>query len=294
MRIIGAVRAKSMRVMLFALFLCSIPASSWAGVFISVNFAPPVLPVYVQPPCPEPGWMWTPGYWAYGPDGYYWVPGTWVPAPYEGALWTPGYWGWSAGLYVWHPGYWGPHVGYYGGVNYGFGYMGIGFVGGAWHGHDFAYNTAVVNVNKTVIHNTYIDKTVVNNTTIVNNNHVAYNGGPGGINHQPTPQENTYSHEQHTAATQAQTQHENTARADKNAYASHNGGHPTNMAMTKPMNTQHHATGSGAGSGKGNVSNPTPPKLNQAQPQEHGSHQATQHESHESHQPKNDQHGHSR
>ena len=81
--------------------------------------------------------MWTPGYWAYGDDGYYWVPGTWVPAPYVGALWTPGYWGWGGGLYVWHPGYWGPHVGYYGGVNYGFGYMGIGFVGGMWAGSAF-------------------------------------------------------------------------------------------------------------------------------------------------------------
>ena len=78
--------------------------------------------------------MWTPGYWAYGDDGYYWVPGAWVPAPYEGALWTPPYWGWSSGLYVFHGGYWGPHVGYYGGVNYGFGYMGIGFVGGMWRG----------------------------------------------------------------------------------------------------------------------------------------------------------------
>ena len=33
-------------------------------------------------------------------------------------------------------GYWGPHVGYYGGVNYGFGYMGVGFAGGAWRGDD--------------------------------------------------------------------------------------------------------------------------------------------------------------
>ena len=132
--------------MLLALLVCLIPASSYAGVFISVGFAPPVLPVYVQPPCPEPGWMWTPGYWAYGPDGYYWVPGTWVPAPYVGALWTPGYWGWGTGLYVWHPGYWGPHVGYYGGVNYGFGYMGIGFVGGMWVGGVFRYNTAVMHV----------------------------------------------------------------------------------------------------------------------------------------------------
>ena len=43
-------------------------------------------------------------------------------------------------------GYWGPHVGYYGGVNYGFGYMGIGFAGGVWAGGAFRYNTAVMRV----------------------------------------------------------------------------------------------------------------------------------------------------
>ena len=69
-----------------------------------------------------------------------------MPAPYVGALWTPGYWGWGGGLYLWHPGYWGPHVGYYGGVNYGGGYMGIGFAGGVWHGGAFAYNSAAVHV----------------------------------------------------------------------------------------------------------------------------------------------------
>jgi hypothetical protein len=224
----------TLRAMLFALFLCVIPATASAGVFISVGFAPPVLPIYVQPPCPEPGLMWTPGFWAYGPDGYYWVPGTWVPAPYIGALWTPPYWGWDGGLFVFHTGYWGPHVGYYGGVNYGFGYGGIGFAGGAWHGHDFAYNTAVVNVNRTVIHNTYVDNTVVRNNTIVNDRHVAYSGGPGGINHQPTAEENAYSHEQHQAATSMQTQHETAAMHNTNNYASRNGGHPTNAAVERP------------------------------------------------------------
>ena len=50
---------------------CSLrfPHLSFAGVLISVGFAPPVLPVYEQPLCPEPGLMWTPGYWAYG-DGW--------------------------------------------------------------------------------------------------------------------------------------------------------------------------------------------------------------------------------
>jgi hypothetical protein len=234
---------------LLALLVCLIPASSSAAVFISVGFAPPVLPVYVQPPCPEPGWMWTPGYWAYGDDGYYWVPGTWVPAPYIGALWTPGYWGWGGGLYIWRPGYWGPHVGYYGGVNYGFGYMGIGFVGGMWAGGAFRYNTAVMRVNTTIIHNTYVDNTIVRNNTVVNDRHVAYSGGPGGINHQPTPEENRYSHEQHVAPTSYQTRQESAARSNVNNYASHNGGHPANVATVRPMTGGSHNNGGGMPNG---------------------------------------------
>ncbi len=224
-----------MRVMLLALLVCLIPATSSAAVFISVGFAPPALPVYVQPPCPQPGWMWTPGYWAYGDAGYYWVPGTWVPAPYVGALWTPGYWGWSGGLFVWHGGYWGPHVGYYGGVNYGFGYMGIGFAGGVWAGGAFRYNTAVVRVNTTVIHNTYVDRTVISSHTVARDSHVAYSGGPGGINHPPTAHETAYSHEQHMAPTAFQTRQETAARGNVNSYASHNGGHPANVATARPM-----------------------------------------------------------
>src|SRR5579863_6494752 len=139
----------------FALVLPAIPASSFAGVLIQVGIAPPVLPVYVQPACPGDGYIWTPGYWAYGPDGYYWVPGTWVMAPEPGLLWTPGYWGWGEGVYVWHRGYWGPHVGFYGGINYGFGYPGVGFFGGEWRGREFFYNRSVNRVDVHIIHNVY-------------------------------------------------------------------------------------------------------------------------------------------
>ena len=237
---------RSVRLMLLALFVSLIPASSYAGVFISVGFAPPVLPVYVQPECPQPGWMWTPGYWGYGPDGYYWVPGTWVPAPYEGALWTPGYWGWGNGLYVFHPGYWGRHVGYYGGVNYGFGYMGVGFAGGMWRGGVFAYNSAVMHVgvgggwggNRV-----YVDRTVVERTTIINNTHVSYNGGPGGINHAPVPEERLAEHDQHVAATSFQTQHINAARADHSAYFNANHGHPATVAAARPLSAPGHVGG---------------------------------------------------
>jgi hypothetical protein len=55
---------RSARWLLLALLLSLIPVSSQAQLLISVEIAPPVLPVYVQPICPEPNLMWMPGYWA--------------------------------------------------------------------------------------------------------------------------------------------------------------------------------------------------------------------------------------
>ena len=231
----------SARWLLLALLLPLIPARpAHAGVFISVGFAPPVLPVYVQPICPAPNLMWTPGYWAYGPDGYFWVPGAWVPAPWVGALWTPPYWGWQGGAFLFHPGYWGPHVGFYGGVNYGFGYMGIGFAGGMWRGGSFAYNTGIMRVNTTVIHNTFVDNTIIRNTTVINDRRVSFNGGPGGINHAMTPEERSFASERHTPATSFQTQHEQTARTDRMAYARANNGRPQNLVASRPLQMESH------------------------------------------------------
>src|SRR6516225_11595081 len=104
------------------------------AVGISVNFAPPELPVYEQPICPGDGYIWAPGYWAWDPDigDYYWVPGAWVLAPQPGYLWTPAYWGWNGTAFVFYAGYWGPRVGFYGGIDYGFGYFGHGYEGGRW------------------------------------------------------------------------------------------------------------------------------------------------------------------
>lgn len=237
---------RSARWLLLALLVSLLPASSYAGVFISVGFAPPVLPVYEQPPCPSPNMMWVPGYWAYGDYGYYWVPGTWVPAPYQGALWTPGYWGWSGGLFVWHEGYWGPHIGYYGGVNYGFGYGGIGFAGGEWRGGVFAYNTAVIHVDTRYVHTTFVDQVRVQRGYVAVGSHVAFSGGPGGINHPPTAEERIAEHDQHVSATPLQRSHESAAKADKTSYVKNNGGHPANLAVAKPL-------GGGANGGSGRV-----------------------------------------
>lgn len=206
----------------------STPASAQIGIGISVRIGPPALPVYAQPICPGPGYLWTPGYWAWSDvGGYYWVPGTWVIAP-VGMLWTPGYWGWGGGFYAWHPGYWGRHVGFYGGINYGFGYGGVGFFGGEWRGGAFFYNRSVVNVNVRNVTNVYSRTVVVNNTRTVSFN------GPGGIEARPTREEEEYSHESHTAALSSQTEHEHMASQNRQNFASENHGRPAIAATARP------------------------------------------------------------
>ncbi|HEV3176876.1 MAG TPA: YXWGXW repeat-containing protein, partial [Stellaceae bacterium] len=48
------------------------PSKAAVSIGISVGIAPPPLPIYEQPLIPGPGYLWTPGYWAWGPEGYYW------------------------------------------------------------------------------------------------------------------------------------------------------------------------------------------------------------------------------
>jgi hypothetical protein len=220
----------SIRHLVVGAALLAAPAASYAGVgvFISVGIAPPALPVYAQPPIPGDGYIWTPGYWAYGPDGYYWVPGVWVQPPTVGVLWTPGYWGFVGGVYRWNAGYWGPHIGFYGGVNYGFGYVGHGYEGGYWNGGNFMYNGAVNNFNGGF----HPQNTYVRNVTVVNNNysHTSFAGGPNGVHAQPTPQEQQAMHENHMQPTANQEQFRQQAASNPAQRFSANGGHPSTMA----------------------------------------------------------------
>jgi hypothetical protein len=224
-----------------ALSVTAMHAQVSVGVSLRANFAPPAIPVYVQPPCPVDGYIWQPGYWAYDPDvdDYYWVPGVWVAPPDPGLYWTPGYWGYDGGVYGFHIGYWGPHVGFYGGINYGCGYFGVGFCGGGWEGGRFRYNTAVVNVNRTVIRNTYIDRTVIQRNTIVNNR-VSYNGGRGGVMARPRPEEQRAMNEHHIQPTRMQMAHQQAAIKDRSQFAKANHGQPSITAMRR-VNTQQFA-----------------------------------------------------
>lgn len=216
--------------LLFGAVTLALPPPAPAQFGVAITVAPPALPVYEQPLCPGPGYLWTPGYWAWGPDGYYWVPGTWELAP-VGLLWTPGYWAWDDGAFAWNAGYWAPQVGFYGGILYGFGYMGAGYAGGYWNNGAFFYNRSVNNVaSVTNITNVY-EKTVVNNVSV---NNVSYNGGDGGTTARPTAAEQAVAGAHHVAPTTAQVQQERAAGSNHELLASVNHGKPPIAATPKP------------------------------------------------------------
>lgn len=221
------------RSLLFALALLAMAIPSLAQVRISVAFGPPAIPIYDQPLCPGEGYIWTPGFWAWDDDGddYYWVPGTWVLAPEVGYLWTPPYWAWDNGAFLFYDGYWGPQVGFYGGIVYGFGYFGEGYVGGRWEGDRFFYNRSVNNVNVVNVRNVY-NETVINNNVTVNR--VSYNGGPGGVQARPRPQDQAAARERHLPPAAPQMQHRQTARSNPELHASANRGRPPIAATPKP------------------------------------------------------------
>jgi hypothetical protein len=205
------------------------PTKASASVGIFVSFGPPAIPVYVQPMCPGPGYIWTPGYWAWDADyGYYWVPGTWVMAPFVGAMWTPGYWGWYNGGYMWYPGYWGTSVGFYGGINYGFGYTGYGYYGGYWRGGRFFYNREVNHINANFV-NVYRQRVVVREGP-----RISFNGGRGGIDARPTAAQMAAERTRRFGANNRQMEQERWARTNRSQWARENRGRPEVAATPRP------------------------------------------------------------
>src|SRR6267143_2047501 len=179
-------------VALAALLFAGLPlASSFAQIGLSVAIAPPEIPIYEQPYCPTEGYIWTPGYWGYADDYY-----------------------------------WGPGVGFYGGINYGYGYGGQGYYGGEWAGDTFRYNTAVTRVNTNVIHNTYVNKEVVNNA----GSRASFNG-PGGATAKPTAQEQAAAKVEHVPATSAQQSRVEAAKKNPALHVANNHGKPKAEAI---------------------------------------------------------------
>jgi hypothetical protein len=209
-----------------------LPQMAVAEIAVSITLAPPALPVYEQPVLAEEGAIWTPGYWDYGPDGYFWVPGTWVMPPEVGLLWTPGYWAWGTGVYGWNAGYWGKEVGFYGGVNYGFGYFGHGYSGGRWQGRHFFYNSAVSRVEGGGARNVYAE-TVARPA----GGGASYTGGTGGLTARPTAAEQAAANAPHRPPTAAQDSHRRAALSNHALLATANHGTPALAATTRPLDT---------------------------------------------------------
>jgi hypothetical protein len=226
---------------------------------------PPPLPDYTQPPPPDDGYIWTPGYYAWGPYGYYWVPGVWVEPPYMGALWTPGYWGFYGARYLWYPGHWGFHIGFYGGINYGFGYVGFGYEGGYWNSGRFFYNRVYNNIGGRSLHNVYsyranvhVNNVHVNNNVRVNNNErgnnnvrPSYRGGPNGVEAHPQPSEGAAYREPTAPRMNTQVQHEQNYSTQRGQYASPGNNRPATTAETRPLHADPHVTPQPRSSGGG-------------------------------------------
>jgi len=190
-----------------------------------VNVAPPPLPSYEQPTIPAEGYLWVPGYWAWRksvPVDHFWVPGTWVRPPQPGLLWTPPYWSRAEGGYAFHAGYWAAEVGFYGGINYGYGYTGNGYQGGRWENGTFFYNHAVNNLGSLGIANVY-DQAV---TADDNDARVSFNGGRRGTTARPTRHQEALASERHVAATAEQQKHFEWAAMDRSLYSKLNDGEP--------------------------------------------------------------------
>jgi hypothetical protein len=214
---------------------------------------PPPLPDYSQPPTPADGYIWTPGYWAWGPNGYYWVPGAWVEPPYVDALWTPGYWGFYGGRYLFYPGHWGQYIGFYGGINYGFGYIGIGYEGGYWNAGHFLYNRVYNNLNTRVVHNVYSynagNRAISNRAG--NNLRTSYRGGAGGVQARPRPSEAAAWREPTAPRMSSQVQHARSFQSNRGQLANTNHGRPTTPAVSRPIPADRNVKPAVHGSGGG-------------------------------------------
>ena len=204
--------------------------ASWSQISISINIAPPPLPVYTQPPLPEVGDIWVPGYWAWADGGYYWVPGTWVEPPQPGLLWTPGYWGWDNGAYLWHEGYWATEVGFYGGIDYGFGYNGNGYAGGYWRNGAFFYNRAVNRIPTGIRGGHFYSREIPHQSP----SRASFNGGRGGIQARANAAQLNAERARRVQPLAAQRQLEQAASRNPGLRANSNHGRPPIPATARP------------------------------------------------------------
>ena len=204
------------------------PSSEYQAVAQS---APPALPAYDQPPIPGPGYLWTPGYWAYGRRRRRLLLGArhLGGAPVSLACFgRPAIGAIVGGAYAFNAGYWGPHIGFYGGIDYGYGYGGNGYAGGRWQGDQFYYNSQANNLGAARIAATY-SQAVAESAV-----RVSFNGGPGGLRVAPMQADFAAAQTRRVAPTSDQRDQARMASAQPQLRASVNRGAPPIAATARP------------------------------------------------------------
>src|SRR6202044_485820 len=143
------------------------------------------------------------------------------------------WWGYENNVYRLHWGFWASSIGFYGGINYGYGYTGRGYYGAYWRNNTVYYNRSITNVNVTIIHNVY-------NYQVPNNRgtRISYNGGRGGINLRPTAPELAVVHEPRIPPVSTQVQYVREAAANRAQFVKPGSrAQPATLVASRPLAT---------------------------------------------------------
>ena len=120
-------------------------------------------------------------------------------------------------------------MGYYGGINYGYGYIGHGYDGGRWDRGHFRYNSAVNNIPAGRVNNVY--RAPVPQRPV---HAESFNGGNSPWHARPTASERRFEGAQHPNPTPAQMNHEQRAIGIPEQRMGSNHGMPPTAATPRP------------------------------------------------------------
>jgi hypothetical protein len=81
-------------------------AYAGAHVFLQIGPPAPVAVVAPVPPLAPYGYVWQPGYYAWGGAAYRWVPGVWARTPFARAAWVSPRWMYERRGWFFARGYW--------------------------------------------------------------------------------------------------------------------------------------------------------------------------------------------
>ena len=98
------VRKELLSLLLIAAGTLAAPVSSYAGVNVDIDVAPPALRIETAPPA-RVGYVWGPGYWRWNNGQHVWVRGHWLRER-PGFHYVPEVWVQAGPHWHFQPGHW--------------------------------------------------------------------------------------------------------------------------------------------------------------------------------------------